>query len=64
MNTLKTISPYVAATFLFGLWAGLVYTGQAPVNDFVTALTGALSGLGVHGVHQAISAKAQTNAQS
>lgn len=64
MNTLKTLAPYVTALLLFGAWFALVMMGKAPSADFLTALTGALSGLGVHGVHQAISAKAVNNAQS
>lgn len=63
MNVIKTLAPYGTAALLFGAWFALVVMHQAPAQDFVTALTGALSGLGVHGVHQAMAA-VKTNAQS
>lgn len=63
MTTVKTLVPYATALVLFGAWFALVLIGKAPSADFLTALTGALSGLGVHGVHQAIN-RGQTHASS
>lgn len=58
---IKTLAPYICAVVLFAAWFALVILNKAPAADFVTALTGALSGLGVHAVHLT-AAKVQSNA--
>lgn len=51
MDTVKTVLPYVTTLLLLGGWLALVVLHLAPADGFLTALTGALAGLGVHSVH-------------
>ena len=52
MNTqnLNLILKWVGTAGAFAVWGYFAYVGKTPVDGFVTALTGAVSGLSVHAV--------------
>lgn len=51
-TTIRLFASIVISAVLLGAWFALVVMGQVPPEGFVTALTGTLAGLGVHGVHE------------
>jgi hypothetical protein len=52
MNTqnLNLILKWVGTVSAFAVWGYFAYIGKTPVDGFVTALTGAVSGVSLHAV--------------
>ncbi len=46
----QNIIKFVAAALAFGVWGFFAFTGKTQVDGFITALSAALTGLGVHAV--------------
>jgi len=50
MTTKMMLLNYLAALLLFLMWGTLVLLGKSDPQPFIIAISGALSGLGVHAV--------------